>query len=172
MKVDSLSHSPEVHTPRRRGDAQASPAVRGRGDAQCSPAVRGRGDAQASPAVRGRGDAQAEGLSARRRGAQPGNTNALKHGFYSRQLQETSQGNTLDEEISMLRTVIRRVFDHLQEDDLGLGTLSKALDTLGSASTRLARLLRAKKELDNASVENDAFAQALDEVVRELGIEG
>jgi len=53
----------------------------------------------------------------RPRGAQPGNTNALKHGFYAKhfnQLElsdlETALSGGLDNEIEMLRVAQRRTF--------------------------------------------------------------
>jgi hypothetical protein len=51
-------------------------------------------------------------------GAQPGNTNALRHGFYSRRFCRAEKDdlqrnllNNLDDEIALLRVAIRRVFD-------------------------------------------------------------
>jgi hypothetical protein len=116
--------------------------------------------------------------SKRARGAQPNNTNAVKHGFYSRRFDhlETSDLdiallNGLDDEIALLRVIIRRVFDYTNSADQTLDTWSTALGTLGAASTRLAHLLRTQKllggkESDTAS----ALSQALSEVTRELGL--
>jgi hypothetical protein len=68
----------------------------------------------------------------RKRGAQPGNTNALKHGFYSHRFNnlEISDLNTalsdgLTDEIALLRVIIRRVFEYADTDaqDLEPGPL-------------------------------------------------
>ena len=54
----------------------------------------------------------------RKSGGQPGNLNAFKHGFYSRrfralELSDLSEVLTdnLDDEIALLRVIIRRVFE-------------------------------------------------------------
>jgi hypothetical protein len=116
--------------------------------------------------------------SKRSRGAQPNNTNAVKHGFYSRQFQHLESSdldiallNGLDDEIALLRVIIRRVFEYTNSADQNLETWSTALGTLGSAATRLAHLLRTQKLLggqeENAS---SALSQALAEVTKELGL--
>jgi len=68
-------------------------------------------------------DGQRAGGAKRRRGARPGNTNALKHGFYSQRL--TSRGiSWLDDqparadllgEINLLRVFIRQMFTALEK---------------------------------------------------------
>jgi hypothetical protein len=113
----------------------------------------------------------------RTRGAQPNNTNAVKHGFYSRRFDklETSDLDIalldgLDDEIAMLRVVIRRVFNYTHSVDQNLDTWSTALSTLGSAATRLAHLLRTQKLLGGADKDmSSALSQALSEVTKELG---
>jgi len=54
----------------------------------------------------------------RSRGGQPGNANAVKHGFYSRKFRdlesqdlETALRDGLGDEIALMRVMIRRVFD-------------------------------------------------------------
>ena len=57
----------------------------------------------------------------RRVGAPPGNTNALKHGFYSRRFQAldiqdlAAVNATIDDEINALRVAARRVFEYASE---------------------------------------------------------
>lgn len=117
----------------------------------------------------------------KKRGGQPGNTNALRHGFYSRKFQDLEAADLdkiragLVDEIAMLRVSIRRVFDHstdlaeaieqLKQDLISstssdsdnsqafskLNVLSNALSTLGIATTRLAHMLRTQKFLDGGS---------------------
>jgi hypothetical protein len=57
-------------------------------------------------------------MANRKRGAQPGNLNALKHGFYSRSFLdlentdlEAMLAQDLESEIAMLRVVVRRAFE-------------------------------------------------------------
>jgi hypothetical protein len=110
----------------------------------------------------------------RKRGGQPGNTNALKHGFYSRRFRRievqdlvTALSPGLMDEIAMLRVVMRRVFDHASEADIDLVAWSDALNILGVASTRLARLLRTQKDLGQTDGVSDLLAQAVTRVLKE-----
>lgn len=87
----------------------------------------------------------------RKPGAQPGNVNAWKHGFYSRRFKllelcdlEAVLSNSLNDEIALLRVVIRRVFNIADKDAVTLKDWSMALSTLGAAATRLAGLIRAQ----------------------------
>jgi len=114
----------------------------------------------------------------RTRGAQPGNTNALKHGFYSRRFNplevddlDAALHEGVEDEIALLRVTIRRVFDLASEEGEDTETWFKALSTLGLASTRLAGLVRTQKIIqgDSSSVAS-ALSQALGEVCDELGI--
>ena len=58
---------------------------------------------------------QSRSQTTRKRGAQPGNTNALKHGFYTKNFSlaerrglEATQEIVLADEIALLRVLIRR----------------------------------------------------------------
>jgi len=113
----------------------------------------------------------------RPRGAQPNNTNAVKHGFYSRQFHhietedlDVALLNGLDDEIALLRVIIRRVFEYTNAQDQNLETWSTALATLGAAATRLAHLLRTQKLLGGKDSEySSSLSQALTQVTKELG---
>ncbi len=113
----------------------------------------------------------------RKRGSQPNNTNALKHGFYSCQFRDLETSdldiallNGLDDEIVLLRVIIRRVFDYTNSVEQNLDTWSKALSTLGMASTRLAHLLKTQRLLGGKESDmSSALSQALSEVTKELG---
>ena len=111
------------------------------------------------------------------RGAQPGNENALKSGFYSRTFSEAELLEIgrlavaelgLDEEIAMLRVLMRRVGE--SEMDAG-----EACELFGRASGQLRRLVLTKMELEKAGVSESsverAMAAALDELSAELGVE-
>jgi hypothetical protein len=111
----------------------------------------------------------------RGRGAPPGNTNALKHGFYSRRLKRSDLSGIeycdarLQEEITMLRVFTRRVIELGKDVD----TLPEAVSLLRAlclASTSLTRLMKTQHLLTpSGNPALDAFHQALDEVVKELG---
>ena len=113
----------------------------------------------------------------RKPGAQPNNKNAFKHGFYSRRCQQLEQkelnqsGHDLEDEIALMKVLMRRVFEAANQEEGDLDMWFKTLSTLGLASTRLAKLLDTQKVLqgDNASEISGALKQALKEVTRELG---
>jgi hypothetical protein len=115
--------------------------------------------------------------SKRKRGAQPANTNALKHGFYSR-VYQTAEASDLDtilheglqDEIEMLRVITRRVLT-LAEGSQDIETMSNLLGTLGLSATRLASLLKTQRLLSTGDQDTaHAISEALSQVVRELGI--
>jgi hypothetical protein len=81
---------------------------------------------------------------------------------------ETESGS-LQEEINMLRTLMRLV-ENLADEGKPVGELLKMLDILGKSSTRLASLLRAQRELCEENEFGSVFNQALAEVIKELGI--
>ena len=112
----------------------------------------------------------------RPRGAQPGNTNAVKHGFYSRKFRPQElddldllmMGN-LDDEIAMLRVIIRRVFDLTNAEDSTVETWTAGMETLGKACTRMAGMLRTQHLIGRTA--DDALATlkaALGNVTEEL----
>jgi hypothetical protein len=108
----------------------------------------------------------------RKRGAQPGNTNSLKHGFYSHRLREKEADVGLDEVITLLHRLLRRAAEQTADPGLELTVLLKALDRISSAGDRLARLLRAQKELGGTSEDGrSALLRALGEAAQEMGIE-
>jgi hypothetical protein len=108
----------------------------------------------------------------RKRGAQPGNLNALKHGHYSRRLREPGAEADLEEEIVLLRTLVRRTSELAADPKVNPAFLLKALVAMGSATDRLARLLRTQKEFGETSSGIEAvISQAIAEVARELGLQ-
>jgi hypothetical protein len=91
----------------------------------------------------------------RKCGAQPGNLNAVKHGRHARLVPaEVARdmphilSHDLEEEINMLRSATRRVFE-LADQSANLDQMIKFLGALGLASIRTARLLKAQQELGN-----------------------
>jgi hypothetical protein len=118
-------------------------------------------------------------VPARRPGAQPGNFNALKHGFYSPRFADLELadldaifGDGLTNEIVLLRVIIRRVFDYANDHEAQtLEMWSGSLNTLGAACTRLAGLLRTDQFLGGSSSGNllEELAQAFGVAAHELG---
>ena len=112
----------------------------------------------------------------RKRGAQPGNVNAWKHGFYSRRFRalelndlEAVLQDSLDDEIALLRVMIRRVFEFADQEAASLEDWSTALSTLGAASTRLAGLIRTQHLASGGSDSlEDVLAKALGEAAHEV----
>jgi hypothetical protein len=95
----------------------------------------------------------------RKRGAQPGNVNALKHGFYSHyftrsekeRLSSELPGELSDEE-KLLNIVIDRALMSMKREKLGHDGLVVALRAISLSLVRKARIQRfsfaADKELD------------------------
>jgi hypothetical protein len=112
-----------------------------------------------------------------KRGGQQDNVNALRHGFYSRTFTEDELVEigrlavadlSLDEEIAMLRVLMRRVL----EADL---SAAEVIELFGRATGQLRRLVETKMELESGGDSEDtvsrAMERALDELAEELGVE-
>ena len=114
----------------------------------------------------------------KKRGAPHGNTNALKHGFYSQRFCKTELEkleNTsviLEDEIELLRVLILRVFEAADEGGDNLDIWTKSLRTLGLSLTRLASLLRMQRELTGVESEfKKEITQAVKRTTKEKGID-
>lgn len=113
----------------------------------------------------------------RSRGAQPGNLNALKHGFYSRIFQDRESldleailDSDLKDEIAMLRVMIRRVLRYA-EDVESLDEAVHLLRAISVGSGKLATLLRVQKLLSGSSEASDAVSEALTQIVHDLHLD-
>jgi hypothetical protein len=106
-----------------------------------------------------------------------GSQNAHKGGYYGRNFKpdetqdlEAASGG-LSDEVALLRVMIRRVVE-LATGGGSSGDLEKAiaaLNTLGTAATRLANLLKTEKKLAAGDSEmSKALNKALDDVLAEL----
>ena len=112
----------------------------------------------------------------RKPGGQPGNVNAWKHGFYSRRFKalelcdlEAMITNHLDDEIALLRVMIRRVFEAADSEAETLGEWEHALGTLGAAATRLANLIKVQQITSGKSQNiEDLLAEAIGEAAHEI----
>jgi threonine dehydrogenase-like Zn-dependent dehydrogenase len=114
----------------------------------------------------------------RKRGGQPGNLNALKHGFYSRQFRDQENldleailAEGLDDEIAMLRVAMRRYFEVAAGID-DIEVLANTVGIMGMAATRLASLLRVRKLIGGGDEEKllKTINQAIAELTEELGL--
>ena len=110
----------------------------------------------------------------RRPGAPLGNTNALKHGFYSRRFRkseltdlEAASFTGLSEEIAMLRVCIRRVIEWGRHIESFPDALS-FLRVISLAAASLSRLVHTQKALTSPDA-NQFLLQAVEEVAREMG---
>jgi len=112
----------------------------------------------------------------RKSGGQPGNTNALKHGLYSRRFHtaelaalQSMPAVGLQDEIDLIRVVMRRVFEQACGETLDLEGWSKTLGALGRAASNIATLLRAQGQVAGKNSEvAAALSQALADVLREF----
>jgi hypothetical protein len=100
--------------------------------------------------------------------------NAVKHGFYASKLPQsdraalaTSEFSGLTEEISLLRTFIRRVISLTPPPDDFYANLD-SLRVICHATTALSRLVRTHALLGTASSE---FERARDQALREIAEE-
>ena len=86
----------------------------------------------------------------RKPGGQPGNTNALKHGFYTKNFSlaerrglQATEGIVLGDEIGLLRVLIRRFAEQIQASQgVALNESAMHLAVVSEAMLRLASLLR------------------------------
>jgi hypothetical protein len=111
----------------------------------------------------------------RKPGAQPGNQNAVKHGFYARlftagELEDLSnQSESLEDEISMMRVAMQRVFELACQTDPDLNIWRGALNDLGLGAYRLSNLLKAERDLaSQAPMIASALSDALEQVLEEM----
>jgi hypothetical protein len=112
---------------------------------------------------------------ARRRGGQPGNTNALTHGFYSPRFRaadladlDQCQFSGLKDEITMLRVYTRRVIELSSEVDNFDDGLS-LLRALSLASVAMTRLIKTQQAIGPNPM--DELNAALKEAFEELDAE-
>jgi hypothetical protein len=113
----------------------------------------------------------------RKRGAQPGNQNALKHGFYSRAFRQLEVSDLqsvlagLEGEIQAMRIFTCRVLD-LADGVSDLKTAIQMLYALGTATNNTASLLKVHSKLAGDGGMAEALSQAIREVLEEKRKEG
>jgi hypothetical protein len=116
-------------------------------------------------------------MEGRKRGGQTGNTNSLKHGFYSRKfrvmekgdLDEKIDADQIKEDVLLLRAVIRRVWEFSSDEAKDLDRWISTLNVLGLAITRQSRVLWLQSQMektggsDAARAVSDAIKRMLDD---------
>jgi hypothetical protein len=110
----------------------------------------------------------------RRRGGQSGNTNALKHGFYSSHFRRSDlkdldncEFSGIKDEITMLRVNIRRCIEFSDQ----VTTLTEAMEllrTLSLASIALARLIKTQYFLAPGT---DPISELINQILEEMQAE-
>ena len=114
----------------------------------------------------------------RHRGGQPGNINALKHGFYTRRFTqndlagvESTDYNGLMEEIAIIRLYARRLIelDNLSAD---ISQVTDILRVLCLASITITRLVKTSQVLQSSRNSNAAdLHQALEYLTSTLSLD-
>jgi len=110
----------------------------------------------------------------RKRGGQPGNTNAFKHGFYTKNFSlaerrglQAANGVVLGDEIALLRVLIRRFAEQIQSSqDVAPSESAQYLAVIGEAMLRLGSLLRTDHMLGGA--QSSTFIKQLSLVLQEI----
>ncbi len=112
--------------------------------------------------------------SPRRRGAQPGNSNALKHGFYTRRFKKNDLNGVeetsikgLTEEIALIRIFTRRLVESCAQS-ADMYDLAGILRAICLASTSITRIIKAQSFL--ASYTSD-FSRDVEEAIRQVRVE-
>lgn len=113
-------------------------------------------------------------LSTRRPGAQLGNTNALKHGFYTRRMWkrhlsgvENTNIKGLAEEIALIRIFTRRLVESC-DPSADLYDLAGILRAICLASATITRIIKAQAFLTS---DLSGFYQHVEQAIREVRIE-
>jgi len=110
----------------------------------------------------------------RKRGGQPGNTNAFKHGFYTKNFSlaerrglQATDGIVLGDEIALLRVLIRRFAEQIQSSqDVAPSDSAQYLAVIGEAMLRLGSLLRTDHMLGGS--QSGTFVKQLSLVLEEI----
>ena len=113
----------------------------------------------------------------RRRGGQPGNINALKHGFYTRRFTSSdldgvasTDFNSLMEEIAIIRLYTRRLIE--LDQSVEIDQVANILRILCLASLTITRLVKTSHYLTlNAGSSDGELHQALEQLTHFLNLD-
>jgi len=114
----------------------------------------------------------------RSRGGQPGNLNALKHGFYTRRFThtdlagvESTDFNSLMEEIAIIRLYARRLIE-LDNQSTDISQVTNILRILCLASLTITRLVKTSQFLQvNANTTSSDLHKALEHLTNVLKLD-
>jgi len=118
----------------------------------------------------------------RKPGAQPGNMNALRHGFYSKQRKLLEAGNKdiaignglmdLTAEIGLMRNTLARLSDETQASREP-ETIAALLNVFGLAVCRVATLIRTQHLIagNRPGFLEGIIQQALSDYIAEMGLD-
>ena len=117
-------------------------------------------------------------ITKRRRGGQPGNTNSLKHGFYTRRFNQSDLAgvesidyNGLMDEIAIIRLYARRLIE-LDDQSTDISQVANILRILCLASLTITRLVKTSQFLQlHANTEATQLHQALQELTGLLNLD-
>jgi len=119
----------------------------------------------------------AKGTAKRKRGGQPGNSNAYKHGLYSKNFSlaerrslEAANGVVLGDEIALLRILIRRFAEEILSSQAATPIETAGnLAVVSEAMLRLASLLRTDHMLGGA--QSNTFIKQLSLALEDIADE-
>jgi hypothetical protein len=113
-------------------------------------------------------------LPPRRPGGQPGNLNALRHGFYTRRIHKRDLSGVEDtsikglaEEIALIRIFTRKLIES-GIDTADLYEIAGILRTICLASATITRIIKAQAFLVNDPTN---FYQEVDEAIRQVRLD-
>ncbi len=126
------------------------------------------------------GPTEIKGNGHRKRGGQAGNTNALKHGFYTKNFSlaerrglEATQEIVLADEIALLRVLIRRFSGQvLTGQGVPLTESAQYLAVISEAMLRLASLLRTNHMLGGSETSDleQKLSLVFADIYTEMGV--
>jgi hypothetical protein len=110
----------------------------------------------------------------RRRGARPGNQNARKHGYYSRNFRTPEYSDLelffkegISDEIIALRIFAGRMLEIANNTDMSLEQAIANTNAFGTAAVKLSHLLREQKEFGGDNPQQ-VLVQAIENIRKEL----
>ena len=111
------------------------------------------------------------------RGGQPGNLNALKHGYYSRYMDLDPHDNrncintdvTLYREIGLLRTLVKRSIDRISDNIDGDGWINEYL-FISQLALRVGQLVTMQSKIQFRGEAISPIKEIIQQAAEELGI--
>ncbi len=82
-------------------------------------------------------------------------------------VRQPSAGENLREEILILRELMRKVLEHLN-DDPSMNELLRVLEGVGRTGTRLATLVKLQEQLDEHQAAGSSMVDDMQELIRRM----